>query len=128
MVLALPWIGLLIAMSTITYGLNLFATALGPAPSEVSVTQTKIDDAQDNVALLDDALLERSGSPVQAAAADSRWTVVTITGLEMSTGAERVQVHCVANANRVSGDALLVDLTDFSAVVSTICNSQPTGE
>ncbi len=110
MALVLPWIGLLIAMSTITYGLDLFATAFAPAPS---------GHVLDDATLLHDAVLEWSGSPLDAAG--SRLRVVTITGLDTMTGADRRQVQCVADSARVSSDVLLVDPKDFAEVLRALC-------
>ena len=117
---AAPWMGLLIVMSILTYGLNLLATATAPTASAVFLTQTAIDHVQDNSALLDDAALELGDSQVDVAARSSPKRVVTITGRDAMTG-ERQQVQCTIDADRVASDALMVDLKDFCDVVWGLC-------
>ncbi|MBV8718495.1 MAG: hypothetical protein JO318_16930 [Chloroflexi bacterium] len=123
---AVGWLGLLIVTSTITYGLNLFATALVPTAPPLSVRQTAIDHGQDtdNAAHLDDAALEWSSSLVSGAEGSPPSTVVIITGRDAVTG-ERIQTQCAVDADNVASDVLTVDLRDFSDVVSGLCGNLP---
>jgi hypothetical protein len=52
------------------------------------------------------------------------WKVITIAGRDAVTG-ERVQVECAAIADPVASDVWVLDLRDFSAVVSGLCISPP---
>jgi hypothetical protein len=112
---ALPWVGLLIVLLTITHQLNSFATELAPTASAVSVSKITIDHVQDNATLRDDAVVEQP-----ARSWSSPWRVVTISGRDTATG-EHFQVQCTVDAGNTASDVLVVDFKDFSDVVSGLC-------
>ena len=107
---AAAWIGLLLVLSSMTYGLSLLATALEPTASAVSVTQNTV-----NASLVDAAVLEPSRRSQSAP-----WRIVTITAPDPVNG-DRVQARCAVGADGVATDVFVLDPNDFSAVLEGLC-------
>jgi hypothetical protein len=108
----LPWICLLVVVSTSTYGFLLATASMGPAPA--------VDQVDGNYAALSghDAWMQR-GAFLQAPMSSTR--TVLITGHDAATG-ERVQLECVTTTDRYPEDALLVHLTELREVAAQLCN------
>jgi hypothetical protein len=56
---AVPWIALLVVVSSMAYGLNMFATAIAPSSSAASERQAMIHPVLEDGTLVDDAVLEQ---------------------------------------------------------------------
>jgi hypothetical protein len=108
----LPWICLVVVMSTTACGIQLAAVSMWSVPV--------VDGPDEKSAALSrhDAGVPR-GVFLSAASIPSTRTVM-ITGHEAATG-ERMQVECVTTSDRYAEDALLVELKELHEVSAQIC-------
>ncbi len=109
----LPWICLLVVVSTTAYGFQLAVASMGPVPA--------VDRADGKHAVVSrhDGWVLR-GAFLQAASMSST-RMVLITGHDAATG-ERMQLECVTTSDRYAEDALLVELRELREVAARICN------
>jgi hypothetical protein len=105
---ALPWIGLVVVLSTIAYGLHVAAVSSSPgveaAPGAATTYRLTTDD------------------PAAYFGEAQRPTIVVITAYDAATGA-RVQEQCTTTSDRVASGALTVDLQYLRDVEAALCQS-----
>src|SRR5207247_2611655 len=109
----LPWICLLVVVSTTAYGLELVAASMVPPPAT--------DRLGGSYQTLDGHDTRDQRSALLQAASMSSTRMVLITGEDATTG-DRMQVECATTTDRFAEDALLVELKDFPDVASGICS------
>jgi hypothetical protein len=103
---AVPWFGVLLVMSAITYGLQLFGVAIAPAASAEPTSTNSVVEGQAGVP---GVVLQQRGLQLDLASWSSRPTVVLITGSDRTTG-DRRQLQSDTDSARIAGDVLLLTL------------------
>ena len=99
----LEWLALLVVLLLIAYAVRTAALPISPAVSMAPEGATISTAAQEN-----------------AIKTSSHRTVVMITGIDATSG-EKTQVQCVTDSDRITSDALQVDLNDLGDITSRIC-------
>jgi hypothetical protein len=105
----LPWMCLLVVVSTTAYGPRLAAESTVPPRAADQLDRSSHD------------AWEQRGVLLQAASSSSS-RMVLITGRDATTG-DRMQLECRTTTDRYAEDALLVELKDLLHVAAQLCNA-----
>jgi hypothetical protein len=97
---ALPWLGLVVVLSTIVYGLHVAAASSSPGAGSAAGTATA-------------ALAAASDT------AGSHWVTLTYVG----ANGRQSRLHCLTTSDRLAGDMLFADPEEMLTLAFEVCQS-----